>query len=65
MTARLLGLGRVTQLGPLQVQLNGDTTPTDATALSDFTGATASAINGTEVLVFTAQGRRFAQRVPA
>lgn len=52
-------LGRVTQVSPLRVQLNGDTTDAPAEPLSDFTGATTA----TEVLVDTIEGRRFASRV--
>lgn len=57
-------LGRVTQLSPLRVRVNGDDQDAPATALSDFTGATASANTGTEVLVTSFSGRRFALRVP-
>lgn len=56
-------LGRVTQLVPLQVRLNGDTTSAPAEALSDFTGATADPDTGTEVVVHIIERRRFAARV--
>jgi hypothetical protein len=56
-------LGRVTQVSPLRVQLNGDSTDAPAEALDDFTGATANANTGTEVLVETVERRRFARRV--
>jgi hypothetical protein len=52
-------LGRVSQVSPLRVLLNGDTGDAPAEALSDFTGATTD----TEVLVTTIEGRRFALRV--
>jgi hypothetical protein len=55
----LLGLGLVVTASPLTVRLNGDTQATPAKALSDFTGATSS----TEVLIFTAETARYAQRV--
>lgn len=53
-------LGRVSQVSPLRVLLNGDTQDAPAQAMSDFTGATAGT---TEVLVQTVEGRRFAWRV--
>lgn len=52
-------LGKVTQVSPLRVRLNGDTTDTPARAMSDFTGATTS----TEVLVTAVEGQRYAWRV--
>lgn len=56
-----MSLGRVTQVSPLRVQLNGDTADSPAEALSDFAGATTD----TEVLVTAVEGRRFAWRVRA
>jgi hypothetical protein len=58
-------IGWVTQLSPLRVQLNGDTTDAAAEATSDFTGATADASPAvaTLVLVETVEGRRFAERI--
>ena len=56
---RFLGLGRVVTASPLTVRLNSDTIATPAESLSDFTGATTA----TEVLVWTAESRRFALRV--
>lgn len=53
-------LGRVTQLSPLEVQLNGETTAAPVSALSDFSTATAGT---TEALVVTVEGRRLAWRV--
>lgn len=53
-------LGILTQLSPLRVRANGDTTDTPAEAISDFTGATAGT---TEVLIDIYEGRRFALRV--
>lgn len=53
-------LGIVTQVSPLRVRVNGDTTDTPAEAVSDFTGATAGT---TEVLIETVEGRRFAWKV--
>lgn len=53
-------LGVVTQISPLRVRKNGDTTDTPASAMSDFTGAT---VGSTEVLIETAENRRFAIRV--
>lgn len=55
----LLGLGRVVTVSPLTVRLNGDTAATPAEPLGDLGGATV----GTEVLVWTAEARRFAQKV--
>ncbi len=52
-------LGRVSQVSPLRVLLNGDRSDAAASAMSDFTGATTT----TEVLVTTIEGRRFASRV--
>lgn len=57
------GLGRVTQVSPLRVQRKGDTTDAPATAASDFTGATANAATGTEVVIETIDGRRIAWRL--
>lgn len=54
-----LGLGRVVTVSPLTVLRNGDTEPTPASPLSDFSGATGS----TEVLLWAAERRRFAVRV--
>lgn len=54
-------LGRVSQVNPLRVLVNGETQDAAASALSDFTGATTA----TEVLVQTVEGRRFATRVLA
>lgn len=56
-------LGRVTQVSPLRVRVNGDTTDVAARPMSDFTGATANVNTGTEVLVATVEGRRYAWRV--
>jgi hypothetical protein len=58
-------IGWVTQLSPLRVQLNGDTTDAAAEATSDFTGATANASPtvATLVLVETVESRRFAERI--
>jgi hypothetical protein len=53
-------LGVVTQISPLKVRVNGDTTDTPASAMSDFTGST---VGSTEVLVETIEQRRFAWRV--
>lgn len=53
--------GRVTQLAPLRVRINGDTGDAPARELDDFTGATTS----TEVLVVTVEGQRYAWRVRA
>ena len=58
-------LGRVTQVSPLQVRLNGTTGSIDVVAMNDFTGATAGVDNGTEVLVKIIESRAFAWRVPA
>lgn len=55
----MIRAGRVTQVSPLRVRLNGDTTDTPAKALDDFTGATSS----TEVLVVTVESQRYAWRV--
>lgn len=52
-------LGRVSQVSPLRVVLNGDGSDAVAQATDDFTGATTL----TEVLVTTIEGRRFAARV--
>ena len=57
--AKLLGLGKVVTASPLTVKINGDTTATPAESLSDFAGATTA----TEVIVWTAERRRFALRV--
>ena len=53
-------LGVVTQISPLLVRLNGDTTDTPASSLDDFTGAT---VGTTEAVVVTIERRRFASRV--
>lgn len=52
-------LGRVSQLVPLRVRLNGETQDAPASPLSDFAGSSTA----TEVLVQTVEGRRFATRV--
>lgn len=53
-------LGRVSQVSPLRVTLNGDTTDTAAVPLSSFAGAV---VGSTEVLVLMVENRRFALRV--
>lgn len=53
-------LGRVTQVSPLRVQVNGDTADAPAESLDDFTGATAGT---TEALVVTIENRRLAWRI--
>lgn len=53
-------LAIVTQVSPLKVRVNGDTTDTPASAMSDFTGST---VGTTEALVVTVEQRRFAWRV--
>lgn len=57
-------IGRVTQVSPLRVRLNGDTNDAPAVPMNDFTGATANADTGTEVWVEIGENRRFAWRVP-
>lgn len=54
-------LGVVTQVSPLRVRKNGETTDTPAQGNpTTFTGATAGS---TEVLIETVENRRFAIRV--
>jgi hypothetical protein len=53
-------LGVVTQISPLRVRKNGDTTDTPASAMSDFAGST---VGTTEVVIETIENRRFATRV--
>jgi hypothetical protein len=56
----VIKLAVVTQISPLKVRANGDTTDTPASAMSDFTGST---VGTTEALVVTVEKRRFAWRV--
>ena len=56
-------LGRVTQVSPLQVRLNGATASTDAVAMDDFTGATVGVDTGTQVVVEYIGRRLYAWRV--
>lgn len=51
--------GKVSQVTPLRVLLNGDTQDGEARAMSDF----ATATTATEVLVVSVEGRRYAWRV--
>lgn len=49
-------LGRISQVSPLRVLVNGDTQDAPAERLGSFTGAALNA----EVLTVTVEGRRFA-----